>query len=52
MDKAFDILKFALIIAAIVYFVGFIFSETFLIKIIGPTGEKLAPYGIKLLHLR
>jgi hypothetical protein len=40
------------IIAVIIYFFGFIFGEDFLIKIIGPTGEKLAPYGVKLLHLR
>jgi hypothetical protein len=52
MDRAFDILKFAIIIAVLVYFFGFILGEDFLIKIVGPAGEKLAPYGIKLLHLR
>jgi hypothetical protein len=52
MDKALDILKYALIIAVIIYFFGFIFGEDFMVKLVGPAGEKLAPYGIKLLHLR
>ncbi|MGC8981776.1 MAG: hypothetical protein ACP5JU_02400 [Minisyncoccia bacterium] len=51
MDKALDILKYALIIAVLIYFFGFIFGEDFFIKI-SKSGEKLVPYGIKILHLR
>ncbi len=52
MDKAFNFLKTAIIIGVVVYLIGFMFSEEFILNIIKPLGEKLAPYGVKILHLR
>jgi len=52
MDKAFNLIKTVILIGAIIYLVGFMLSEEFIMDIVKPLGEKLAPFGVKILHLR
>jgi len=40
------------LIGVIIYLLGFAFSEEFIMDVVKPLGEKLAPLGVKILHLR
>jgi len=48
----FNLLKTVVLIGVIIYIIGFMISEEFIMDIVKPLGEKLAPFGIKILHLR
>jgi hypothetical protein len=52
MEKAFNLLKLTFFLGFIIYSLGSILQEEFLLKIIKGAGEKLAPYGVEILHLR
>ncbi|MFZ8848149.1 MAG: hypothetical protein ACO2O4_02850 [Minisyncoccia bacterium] len=52
MDKAYNLIKTVILIGLIIYIIGFMVSEEFIMDIIKPLGEKLAPFGVKILHLR
>jgi len=52
MQKAFNLLKLTFFLGLIIYLIGSILQEEFLLKIIKGAGEKLAPYGIEIFHLR
>lgn len=52
MDRAFDFIKIIIFLATLIYIIGFVISDEFLINFVKEGGSKLSPYGIEILHLR
>lgn len=52
MDKAWKLLLILVFINFVIYIVGTIAYKDIFTKVLNPAGEKLAPYGIEILHLR
>lgn len=52
MAKAWQLFLAVVFINLVIYIVGVIIYENFLVQILGPAAEKLAPYGVEILHLR
>lgn len=52
MDKAWKLFLAVVFINLVIFIVGVIIYESFLANTLGPAAEKLAPYGVEILHLR